>query len=161
MLTDRARSQPSSASTSEIKVINSTSIPSTAMSRELWKMTSTRRCHCLPSLGRGHQASCLPPDVMRGIANNVFNVIKKDHPRLFWTVYADGSFPHAGKACFGMASTSFAMSHKQFSRSNRRAASLLPSRRRSYSIARRPVPGSFRGYATAAPSTDEKGLGLT
>ncbi|KAL1939296.1 hypothetical protein VTO73DRAFT_10099 [Trametes versicolor] len=130
--------------------------------------------------------------VMNGIVDNVFNAIKKDHRRLFWTARADdenrawhferadGSFTRAGKSLFWYGVQDVAEVEKivksieekgRIPRSflpvgpsappHKAAAAAAPSGARSYStMARRRVPGSSRGYATAAPSTEQKRLAL-
>ena len=125
--------------------------------------------------------------VMNGIVDNVFNAIKKDHRRLFWTARADdenrawhferadGSFTRAGKSLFWYGIHDVREVEqivKSFEEKGRIARTYLPvgpsapphraaGGVRSYStMARRPVPGSSRGYATAAPSTEEKRLAL-
>ncbi|RPD52723.1 bifunctional acetylglutamate kinase/N-acetyl-gamma-glutamyl-phosphate reductase [Lentinus tigrinus ALCF2SS1-7] len=128
--------------------------------------------------------------VMNGIVDNVFNAIKKDHRRLFWTARADdenrawhferadGSFTRAGKSLFWYGIHDVQEVEKivkSFEEKGRIARSYLPvgpsapphragatpGGVRSYStMARRRVPGTSRGYATAAPSTEEKRLAL-
>lgn len=131
--------------------------------------------------------------VMNGIVDNVFNAIKKDHRRLFWTARADdenrawhferadGSFTRAGKSLFwygvqdvaevekivksieekGRIPRSFLPVGPSAPPHKAAAAAAAPSGARSYStMARRRVPGSSRGYATAAPSTEQKRLAL-
>ncbi|EIW56095.1 acetylglutamate kinase ARG6 [Trametes versicolor FP-101664 SS1] len=131
--------------------------------------------------------------VMNGIVDNVFNAIKKDHRRLFWTARADdenrawhferadGSFTRAGKSLFwygvqdvaevekivksieekGRIPRSFLPVGPSAPPHKAAAAAAAPSGGRSYStMARRRVPGSSRGYATAAPSTEQKRLAL-
>ncbi|OJT14240.1 Protein ARG5,6, mitochondrial [Trametes pubescens] len=131
--------------------------------------------------------------VMNGIVDNVFNAIKKDHRRLFWTARADdenrawhferadGSFTRAGKSLFwygvqdvaevekivksieekGRIPRSFLPVGPSAPPHKAPAAAAAPSGVRSYStMARRRVPGSSRGYATAAPSTEQKRLAL-
>ncbi|KAI0644140.1 acetylglutamate kinase ARG6 [Trametes meyenii] len=118
--------------------------------------------------------------VMNGIVDNVFNAIKKDHRRLFWTARADdenrawhferadGSFTRAGKSLFwyGVSDVNevekLIKSIEEKGRIPRtylpvgpsappRKAAGAPMGSRSYStIARRPVFGSSRGCATAA-----------
>lgn len=128
--------------------------------------------------------------VMNGIVDNVFNAIKKDHRRLFWTARADdenrawhferadGSFTRAGKSLFWYGIHDVQEVErivKQFEEKGRisrtylpvgpsapphRASSTLGGVRSYSTLARRPVPGSSRGYATAAPSAEEKRLAL-
>ncbi|KAH9855523.1 acetylglutamate kinase ARG6 [Lenzites betulinus] len=127
--------------------------------------------------------------VMNGIVDNVFNAIKKDHRRLFWTARADdenrawhferadGSFTRAGKSLFwyGVSDVNevqkIVKSIEEKGRIPRtflpvgpsappRKAASAPSGVRSYSTIARRVPGSSRGYATAAPSTEQKRLAL-
>ncbi|KAI0759400.1 acetylglutamate kinase ARG6 [Trametes elegans] len=129
--------------------------------------------------------------VMNGIVDNVFNAIKKDHRRLFWTARADdenrawhferadGSFTRAGKSLFwyGVHDVDevekIVKSIEEKGRIPRtylpvgpsappHKAASAPSGLRSYStMAYRRVPGSSRGYATAAtPSTEQKRLAL-
>jgi len=131
--------------------------------------------------------------VLNGIVDNVFNSIKKDNKRLFWTARADdenrawhferadGSFTRAGRSLFWYGVQDVKEVEriiKGFEESGRieraylpvgpsapphRAAAAAPSGSRSYStFARRNIPGSSRGYATAAapPSTTPKRLAL-
>ncbi|KAI9069000.1 bifunctional acetylglutamate kinase/N-acetyl-gamma-glutamyl-phosphate reductase [Trametes sanguinea] len=128
--------------------------------------------------------------VMNGIVDNVFNAIKKDHRRLFWTARADdenrawhferadGSFTRAGKSLFwyGVHDVNevekIVKSIEEKGRIARtylpvgpsappHKAASTPSGVRSFStMARRRVPGSSRGYATAATSTEQKRLAL-
>ncbi|OSD07681.1 acetylglutamate kinase ARG6 [Trametes coccinea BRFM310] len=128
--------------------------------------------------------------VMNGIVDNVFNAIKKDHRRLFWTARADdenrawhferadGSFTRAGKSLFwyGVHDVNevekIVKSIEEKGRIPRtylpvgpsappHKAASAPSGVRSFStMARRRVPGSSRGYATAATSTEQKRLAL-
>ncbi|KAI0828574.1 acetylglutamate kinase ARG6 [Trametes gibbosa] len=127
--------------------------------------------------------------VMNGIVDNVFNAIKKDHRRLFWTARADdenrawhferadGSFTRAGKSLFwyGVHDVNevekIVKSIEEKGRIARtylpvgpsappRKATSAPSGVRAYSTMARRVPGSSRGYATAAPSTEHKRLAL-
>lgn len=127
--------------------------------------------------------------IMNGIVDNVFNSIKKDHKKLFWTARADdenrawhferadGSFTRSGRSLFwyGVHDVNEVEKIvKGFEESGRINRSFLPvgpsapphrasapSGKRSYStFARREIPGSKRGYATAAPSTEKKRLAL-
>ncbi|KAI0666365.1 bifunctional acetylglutamate kinase/N-acetyl-gamma-glutamyl-phosphate reductase [Trametes maxima] len=131
--------------------------------------------------------------VMNGIVDNVFNAIKKDHRRLFWTARADdenrawhferadGSFTRAGKSLFWYGVSDVNEVEKIVksieekgriprtylpvgpSAPPRKAASTLTGTRSYSTMARRPVPGSSRGYATAAApptSTQQKRLAL-
>ncbi|TFK34692.1 acetylglutamate kinase ARG6 [Crucibulum laeve] len=132
--------------------------------------------------------------VLNNVMDNVFNAIKKDHRKLFWTAQADdenrawhferadGSFTRAGKSLFWYGVQDVAeveRTVKDFEKNGRIDRSYLPvgpsapphragatpSGTRAYSTFARPVPGSSRGYATAAtdsvaPSTEPKRLGL-
>ncbi|RDX42035.1 bifunctional acetylglutamate kinase/N-acetyl-gamma-glutamyl-phosphate reductase [Lentinus brumalis] len=128
--------------------------------------------------------------IMNGIVDNVFNAIKKEHRRLFWTARADdenrawhferadGSFTRAGKSLFWYGVHDVQEVErivKSFEEKGRISRTYLPvgpsapphrvgstpGSVRSYStMARRRVPGTSRGYATAAPSTEEKRLAL-
>ncbi|KAH9925963.1 uncharacterized protein B0H18DRAFT_358460 [Fomitopsis serialis] len=128
--------------------------------------------------------------VMNGIVDNVFNAIKKDHRKLFWTARADdenrawhferadGSFTRAGKSLFWYGVQDVKEIErivKGYEEKGRIGRSYLPvgpsapphrgvpGGARSYStFARKPVPGSSRGYATAAASasTEPKRLAL-
>ncbi|TDL20366.1 bifunctional acetylglutamate kinase/N-acetyl-gamma-glutamyl-phosphate reductase [Rickenella mellea] len=118
--------------------------------------------------------------IMNSVIDNVFNAIKRDHRRLFWTARADdemrawhferahGSFTRAGRSLFwyGIQNVDEVESVvKDLEASGRIERSYLPvgpSARpktaasglggvRSYStFARRVAPGMSRGYATAA-----------
>ncbi|KAF8902311.1 acetylglutamate kinase ARG6 [Mucidula mucida] len=134
--------------------------------------------------------------ILNNVVDNVFNAIKKDHRRLFWTAQADdenrswhferadGSFTRAGKSLFWYGVQDVHEVEKivksfeekgRIQRSylpvgpatpQRSAASFLGGSRPYSTMARRNVlPGSMRGYATAAPptgpvSTEIKRLGL-
>ncbi|KAI0635436.1 acetylglutamate kinase ARG6 [Trametes polyzona] len=128
--------------------------------------------------------------IMNGIVDNVFNAIKKDHRRLFWTARADdenrawhferadGSFTRAGKSLFWYGVHDVNEVEKIIKAIEEKGriprtylpvgpsapphkVASTPSGVRSYStMARRRVPGSSRGYATAAPSTEQKRLAL-
>ena len=128
--------------------------------------------------------------VMNGIVDNVFNAIKKEHRRLFWTARADdenrawhferadGSFTRAGKSLFwyGVQDVhEVEQIVKSFEARGRISRTYLPvgpsapphrangglGGARSYStMARRHIPGTSRGYATAAPSNEEKRVAL-
>ena len=128
--------------------------------------------------------------IMNGIMDNVFNAIKKEHRRLFWTARADdenrawhferadGSFTRVGKSLFWYGVQDVKEVErivKGYEEKGRISRSYLPvgpsapphraapGGARSYStLARRAVPGSSRGYATAAASvsTEPKRLAL-
>ena len=128
--------------------------------------------------------------VMNGIVDNVFNAIKKDHRKLFWTARADdenrawhferadGSFTRAGKSLFWYGVHDVREVEeivKEFEQKGRISRTYLPvgpsgaSHRpssipggaRSFStMIHRRVPGASRGYATAAPTTGEKRVAL-
>ncbi|KZT06612.1 bifunctional acetylglutamate kinase/N-acetyl-gamma-glutamyl-phosphate reductase [Laetiporus sulphureus 93-53] len=128
--------------------------------------------------------------IMNGIVDNVFNAIKRDHRRLFWTARADdenrawhferadGSFTRAGRTLFWYGVHDVDEVErivKSFEANGRISRSYLPvgpsaapksgsaAGVRSYStLSRRPLPGSSRSYATAAsaPSTEPKRLAL-
>ncbi|TCD65375.1 hypothetical protein EIP91_002739 [Steccherinum ochraceum] len=120
--------------------------------------------------------------VLNATVDNVFNSIKKDHKRLFWTARADdenrswhferadGSFTRAGRSLFWYGVQDVKEVEriiKGFEESGRIERAYLPvgpsapphraaassSGLRSYStMARRSAPVSSRGYATAATS---------
>ena len=135
--------------------------------------------------------------MLNNVLDNVFNAIKKDHRKLFWTAAAedenrgwhferaDGSFTRAGKSLFWYGVHDVAEVEKivkdfeakgRIERSylpvgpsappHRAAASALNGTRSFSTMVRRPfngVPGSSRGYATAAappPCTEPKRIGL-
>ncbi|CAL1710683.1 unnamed protein product [Somion occarium] len=124
--------------------------------------------------------------VLNGIVDNVWHAIKKDHKKLFWTARADdenrawhferadGSFTRNGKSLFWYGIHDVDEVEKivkGFEANGRIARSFLPVGprhrpsaalgTRSYSsFARRVLPGSQRGYATAAPSTQPKRVAL-
>lgn len=126
--------------------------------------------------------------IMNGIVDNVFNALKKDHRRLFWTARADdenrawhferadGSFTRAGRTLFwyGVQDVNeVERIIKGFEEKGRISRAYLPvgpsapphraggSGLRSYTtMARCHVPGSSRGYATAATSTEPKRLAI-
>lgn len=135
---------------------------------------------------------CSRNGMLNNVTDNVFNAIKKDHKRLFWTApaddenrawhfeRADGSFTRAGKSLFWYGVQDIAEVEKivkGFEAKGRIERSYLPvgpsapphragdgSGVRSFStMARRTVPSSSRGYATAASppvSTAPKRLAL-
>jgi len=116
--------------------------------------------------------------VLNNVVDNVFNAVRRDHRRLFWTAHADdenrawhferadGSFTRSGRTLFwyGIQSASeVERIVREFEEKGRIDRSYLPvgpsasphrpsttpNGVRPYStLARRP-PGSFRGYATA------------
>ncbi|PSS37010.1 hypothetical protein PHLCEN_2v1152 [Hermanssonia centrifuga] len=115
--------------------------------------------------------------ILNGTIDNVFNAIKKDHRRLFWTARADdenrawhferadGSFTRSGKSLFwyGVQDVKEVERIVQgFEENGRIDRTYLPvgpaapphrapSGVRQFStLARRAFPGSSRGYATAA-----------
>ncbi|KAG2074443.1 bifunctional acetylglutamate kinase/N-acetyl-gamma-glutamyl-phosphate reductase [Suillus decipiens] len=118
--------------------------------------------------------------VLNNVVDNVFNAIKKDHRKLFWTAKvdddnrswhferADGSFTRAGKSLFWYGVQDVAEVQKivkDFEAKGRLERAYLPvgpsappqrafpGATRSYStLARRQVPSGSRGYATAATS---------
>ncbi len=134
--------------------------------------------------------------ILNNVVDNVFNAIKKDHRRLFWTAQADdenrswhferadGSFTRAGKSLFWYGVQDVHEVEKivkSFEEKGRVQRSYLPvgpatphrggasslggSRPYSTMARRNVLPGSMRGYATAAPptgpvSTEIKRLGL-
>ncbi|KAF9476243.1 acetylglutamate kinase [Pholiota conissans] len=133
--------------------------------------------------------------ILNNVMDNVFNAIKKDHRKLFWTAQADdenrawhferadGSFTRAGKSLFWYGAQDVAEVERivkdfeakgRIDRSylpvgpsappHRAPAGAAPSGTRAFStIARRAFnsfPGSSRGYATAAPSTETKRLAV-
>jgi N-acetyl-gamma-glutamyl-phosphate reductase/acetylglutamate kinase len=129
---------------------------------------------------------------LNNVVDNVFNAIKKDHRRLFWTAQvddenrawhferADGSFTRAGRSLFWYGVQDVADVEKivkGFEEKSRIERSYLPvgpsapphrapsgDGVRSFStMARRTLPSSSRGYATAASasvSTAPKRLAL-
>jgi N-acetyl-gamma-glutamyl-phosphate reductase/acetylglutamate kinase len=140
---------------------------------------------------------CSRGGVLNNVMDNVFNAIKKDHRRLFWTAQAedenrawhferaDGSFTRAGKSLFWYGVQTAEEVEKivkdleakgRIERSYlpvgpsappHRASATSPSAPKSYSTLARRVPGSTRGYATAAAdaspvnlSTEPKRVGL-
>jgi N-acetyl-gamma-glutamyl-phosphate reductase/acetylglutamate kinase len=117
--------------------------------------------------------------VLNSVVDNVFNAIKKDHRRLFWTAHvddenrswnferADGSFTRGGKSLFWYGVQDVAEVEKivkGFEQTGRIERAFLPvgpsapphrvsnpSGLRSLStLARHHLPGSSRGYATTA-----------
>ncbi|OJA08619.1 hypothetical protein AZE42_04837 [Rhizopogon vesiculosus] len=118
--------------------------------------------------------------VLNNVVDNVFNAIKKDYRKLFWTAQvdddnrswhferADGSFTRAGKSLFWYGVQDVAEVQKivkDFEAKGRLERAYLPvgpsapphrtgaGATRSYStLARRQVPSGSRGYATAATS---------
>lgn len=139
---------------------------------------------------------CSRSGILNNVMDNVFNAIKKDHRRLFWTAQAedenrgwhferaDGSFTRAGKSLFWYGVQNVAEVEKivkDFEAKGRIERSYLPvgpsapphrtpaspSAPKFYSTMARRVPGSARGYATAATDstpvsffTEPKRLGL-
>ncbi|KAF5381811.1 hypothetical protein D9615_005582 [Tricholomella constricta] len=125
--------------------------------------------------------------VLNNVMDNVFNAIKKDHRKLFWTAHAedenrawhferaDGSFTRAGKSLFWYGVHDVAeveRTVKAFEAKGRiersylpvgpsipphraasAAASTTPGGAKAFSTLARRVPGSSRGYATAASDT--------
>ncbi|EPQ51454.1 acetylglutamate kinase ARG6 [Gloeophyllum trabeum ATCC 11539] len=132
--------------------------------------------------------------ILNSVVDNVFNAIKKDYRRLFWTANADdenrawhfqradGSFTRSGKSLFWYGVQDVAEVEKivkEFEAKGRldraylpvgpsapphrgAAAPSGPSGSKAFSTLARRIPGSSRGYATAAsaPSTEPKRLGL-
>lgn len=132
--------------------------------------------------------------VLNSVVDNVFSAIKKDHRRLFWTAMADdenrawhferadGSFTRAGKSLFWYGVQDIGEVEKivkGFEANGRLERSYLPvgpsspphrasasNGARAFStMARRAVPSTSRGYATAATppapvSSTPKRLGL-
>ncbi|KAF8184832.1 acetylglutamate kinase ARG6 [Pholiota molesta] len=115
--------------------------------------------------------------MLNNVLDNVFNAIKKDHRKLFWTAQADdenrawhferadGSFTRAGKSLFWYGVQDVAEVErivKDFEAKGRIDRAYLPV---GPSAPPHRRPGSSRGYATAAPSsapvsTEIKRLGL-
>ncbi|KAJ8488253.1 hypothetical protein ONZ45_g14014 [Pleurotus djamor] len=119
--------------------------------------------------------------ILNNVTDNIFNSIKKDHRKLFWTAQADdenrawhferadGSFTRAGKSLFWYGVQDVAEVErivKGFEEKGRidrtylpvgpaaapSKSSLPPNATRAYStLARKTMPGYSRGYATAAP----------
>lgn len=139
---------------------------------------------------------CSRSGVLNNVMDNVFNAIKKDHRRLFWTAQvedenrawhferADGSFTRAGKSLFWYGVQNVGEVEKivkELEMNGRieraylpvgpsapphRASPVSPSAPKSFSTMAR-LPGSVRGYATAATnstpvsmSTEPKRVGL-
>ncbi|GLB41236.1 putative acetylglutamate kinase [Lyophyllum shimeji] len=131
--------------------------------------------------------------VLNNVMDNVFNAIKKDHRRLFWTTHAedenrawhferaDGSFTRAGRSLFWYGIQDVAEVErivKGFEKNGRIERSYLPvgpsapphraatatvnpSGTKAFSTLARRIPGSSRGYATAASDgTPAKRVGL-
>lgn len=127
--------------------------------------------------------------IMNGIVDNVFNAIKKDHRKLFWTARADdenrawhferadGSFTRAGRSLFWYGVHDVHEVEeivKGFEEKGRISRTYLPvgpsgvphrsgsipGGARSFSTIHRHVPGTSRGYATATPTTDKKRVAL-
>ncbi|KAL0581282.1 hypothetical protein V5O48_000765 [Marasmius crinis-equi] len=122
--------------------------------------------------------------VLNNVVDNVFNAVKKDHRRLFWTAQvddenrswhferADGSFTRAGKSLFWYGVQDVKEVERiirEFEAKGRIDRSYLPvgpsapphkagtapnGVRPFSTLARRSVPGSSRGYATSASSSD-------
>jgi N-acetyl-gamma-glutamyl-phosphate reductase / acetylglutamate kinase len=120
--------------------------------------------------------------LLNNVVDNVFNAIKKDHRRLFWTAQvddenrawhferADGSFTRAGRSLFWYGVQDVADVEKivkGFEEKGRIERSYLPvgpsapphrapssgSVRSFSTMARRTIPSSSRGYATAASAS--------
>ncbi|OBZ77549.1 Protein ARG5,6, mitochondrial [Grifola frondosa] len=104
--------------------------------------------------------------IMNGIVDNVFNAIKKDHRRLFWTARADdenrawhferadGSFTRAGRSLFWYGVHDVQEVEKivkEFEQKGRIGRSYLPVG--PSAPPHRSDGSSSRGYATAAAST--------
>jgi N-acetyl-gamma-glutamyl-phosphate reductase / acetylglutamate kinase len=128
--------------------------------------------------------------ILNNVMDNVFHAIKKDHRRLFWTSQADdenrawhferadGSFTRAGKSLFWYGVQDVAEVErivKDFEQKGRIDRSYLPvgppsrpqrssldDARTFSTLAYQRVPGSSRGYATAASSgsTEKKRVAL-
>jgi len=119
--------------------------------------------------------------ILNNVVDNVFNAVRRDHRRLFWTAHADdenrawhferadGSFTRSGRTLFwyGIQSVSeVERIVREFEENGRIDRSYLPvgpsaSPHRSsaspngtqpYSTLARRMPGSTRGYATSAQS---------
>ncbi|KAI0260732.1 bifunctional acetylglutamate kinase/N-acetyl-gamma-glutamyl-phosphate reductase [Gloeopeniophorella convolvens] len=119
--------------------------------------------------------------ILNNVVDNVFNAVRKDHRRLFWTAHADdenrawhferadGSFTRAGKSLFwyGVQNVDeverVVRDFEEKGRIDRsylpvgpsappHRASATPGGTRSYSTLARRAPSSTRGYATAAHS---------
>ncbi|KAG7095048.1 hypothetical protein E1B28_005838 [Marasmius oreades] len=118
--------------------------------------------------------------ILNNVVDNVFNAIKKDHRRLFWTAQvddenrswhferADGSFTRAGKSLFWYGVHDVYEVERiirDFEAKGRIERSYLPvgpsapphkaaaGTRPFSTLARSNVPGSTRGYATSATSS--------
>jgi N-acetyl-gamma-glutamyl-phosphate reductase / acetylglutamate kinase len=129
--------------------------------------------------------------ILNNIIDNIFNAVRRDHRQLFWTAHAhdenrswhferaDGSFTRSGKTLYwyGLQNVSeVERVVREFEENGRIDRSYLPvgpstrhrpptssNGSRSYSTLVHRMPGSARGYATAAPppiSTKEKRLAL-
>ena len=119
--------------------------------------------------------------VLNNVVDNVFNAVRRDHRRLFWTAHADdenrawhferadGSFTRSGRTLFwyGIQSVSeVEQVVKEFEAKGRIDRSYLPvgpsasphrpstssNGTRPFSTLARRVPAFTRGYATAVPS---------
>ena len=126
--------------------------------------------------------------VLNNVIDNVFNAVRRDHRRLFWTAHADdenrawhferadGSFTRSGKTLFwyGIQNvTEVERIIKQFEENGRidrsylpvgpsaspHRPSAVPNGSQPYSTLARRIPGSTRGYATSA-SAEPKRLAL-
>lgn len=120
--------------------------------------------------------------VLNNVVDNVFNAVRRDYRRLFWTAHADdenrawhferadGSFTRSGRTLFWYGIQSVSEVERvvgEFEVNGRIDRSYLPvgpsasphrsaptpSGSQSYSTLARRVPGSTRSYATSAPST--------
>ncbi|KAH8996686.1 bifunctional acetylglutamate kinase/N-acetyl-gamma-glutamyl-phosphate reductase [Lactarius akahatsu] len=127
--------------------------------------------------------------ILNNVIDNVFNAVRKDHRRLFWTAHADdenrawhfdradGSFTRSGKTLFWYGIQNVSEVERvvnEFEDKGRIDRSYLPvgpsasplrpsSGSRPYSTLARHTLGSVRGYATAAQpvtSTAQKRLAL-
>ena len=119
--------------------------------------------------------------ILNGTVDNVFNAVKKDHKKLFWTARADdenrtwhferadGSFTRAGKSLFWYGVQDVKEVErivKGFEESGRidrsylpvgpAAPKLAPTGTRAFSTLARRLPGSTRGYATAATQSPKR-----
>jgi len=117
--------------------------------------------------------------ILNNVVDNVFNAVRRDHRRLFWTAHADdenrawhferadGSFTRSGKTLFWYGIQSVGeveRTVREFEEKGRIDRSYLPvgpsasphrpsatpNGTRTYSTLARHMPGSTRGYATVA-----------
>ncbi|KAI9451337.1 bifunctional acetylglutamate kinase/N-acetyl-gamma-glutamyl-phosphate reductase [Russula earlei] len=119
--------------------------------------------------------------ILNNVVDNVFNAVRRDHRRLFWTAHADdenrawhferadGSFTRSGRTLFwyGIQNVNeVERAVREFEEKGRidrsylpvgpsaspQRPSISPNGTRPYSTLAHRIPGSTRGYATAAQS---------